>query len=81
MALIVVFGEAIESEEPTVLNSNLFPVKAKGEVLFLSVASFTKSGSVDTPVASFSPFLALDATPVSPAALPHPPAVHQGKWR
>ena len=65
MALIVVLGEAMESEEPTVLNSNLFPVKAKGEVLFLSVASFTKSGSVDTPVASFSPFLALAATPVS----------------
>jgi hypothetical protein len=27
------------AEEPTALNSNLFPVNAKGEVLFLSVLS------------------------------------------
>ena len=34
-----IWGGAMESEEPTIRNSNLFPVKAKGDVLFRSVAS------------------------------------------
>ena len=34
----LVLGLAMESEEPTIRNSNLLPVKAKGEVLFLSVS-------------------------------------------
>ena len=41
---------AKDKEEPTPLNSNLLPVKAKGEVLFLSVWSFLKSGMTLTPV-------------------------------
>ena len=50
IAFNVVLGLPIESALPTLLNSNLLPVKAKGDVLFLSVASFTNSGNVDTPV-------------------------------
>lgn len=34
-----IIAEAQFADEPTALNSNLFPVKAKGEVLFLSVLS------------------------------------------
>ena len=45
----------MESEEPTILNSNLLFVKAKGDVLFLSVASVSKSGSVATPVFNVAP--------------------------
>ena len=33
---------ATEEEEPSIRNSNLFPVNANGEVRFLSVLSFTK---------------------------------------
>ena len=40
---------AVESEEPTMRNSNLLPVKAKGEVRFRSVASFLIRGTVGTP--------------------------------
>ena len=61
----MVLGLAMESEEPTIRNSNLFPVKAKGEVLFLSVASFTRSGRVDTPVSSLPPSKQWAASPVS----------------
>ena len=39
----------MESEEPTMRNSNLLPVKAKGEVRLRSVASFWMTGMVDTP--------------------------------
>ena len=38
------FASATEAEEPSILNSNLLPVKAKGEVLFLSVVSFGNFG-------------------------------------
>ena len=65
IAFSVVFGLPIESADPTIRNSNLFPVNAKGEVLFLSVASFSKSGSVDTPVASLPPCNTWAASPVS----------------
>ena len=41
-----VLGLAMESAEPTIRNSNLFPVNAKGEVLLRSVASFGRSGRV-----------------------------------
>ena len=54
----------MESLEPTIRNSNLLPVKAKGEVRFRSVASFIKSGNVFTPVWSTSPFRLLVASPV-----------------
>ena len=39
MAFKVVMALAQFAEEPTALNSHLLPVKAKGEVLFLSVLS------------------------------------------
>ena len=50
--------------EPTIRNSNLFPVNANGDVLFRSVASFMKSGSVLTPVSRISPVLLCVAVPV-----------------
>ena len=50
MVFNTTLGEDTESEEPTMRNSNLLPVNAKGEVLFLSVASLAKSGMVRTPV-------------------------------
>ena len=43
IVLMTVIGIAHESLEPTILNSNLFPVNAKGEVLFLSATSLYKS--------------------------------------
>jgi hypothetical protein len=36
--------QAMELEDPKDLNSNLFPVKAKGEVRFLSVVSLENLG-------------------------------------
>ena len=45
----------MESEEPTILNSNLLLVNAKGDVLFLSVASVSKFGNVATPVLNLLP--------------------------
>ena len=59
-----IFGFAIESLDPTIRNSNLFPVNANGDVLFLSVASLNRSGSVLTPVSSFPPFRLCVASPV-----------------
>ena len=49
------FAFAMESEEPTMRNSNLFPVKAKGEVRFRSVPSAQSSGRVFTRVFKFFP--------------------------
>ena len=43
------FVQAIDAEDPNILNSNLLPVKANGEVRFLSVVSFAKEGSPSTP--------------------------------
>lgn len=56
--------DAIEIEDPTILNSNLLPVKAKGLVLFLSVASFVSEGIESTPKFKISPFLLVLALPV-----------------
>ena len=42
----MVIGPAQFADEPTALNSNLLPVNAKGEVLFLSVLSNNNSGIV-----------------------------------
>ena len=44
MVFKTVIGIAQFAEEPTALNSNLFPVNAKGDVLFLSVLSNKISG-------------------------------------
>ena len=65
IAFSVVFGPAMESAEPTIRNSNLLPVKANGEVRLRSVASLSRSGSVDTPVSSLPPSLQEAALPVS----------------
>ena len=64
MVFSTMLGEAMESLDPTIRNSNLFPVKAKGEVRFRSVASLAKSGRVLTPVWSTPPVLLLVAVPV-----------------
>ena len=37
------------ADDPTALNSNLFPVNANGEVLFLSVLSIRSSGTWGMP--------------------------------
>ena len=43
-------GQEMEEEEPSILNSNLLPVKAKGEVRLRSVVSLGISGRVSTPI-------------------------------
>ena len=47
--LRTVLQSAMELDEPTIRNSNLFPVNAKGEVLFLSVVSFGSFGRISVP--------------------------------
>ena len=44
------FGPAIEKLEPRLRNSNLLPVKAKGEVRLRSVVSRLKRGVTFTPM-------------------------------
>src|SRR5471030_2837760 len=56
---------AIEAEDGTILNSNLFPVNANGEVLFLSVASFGSGGNVFTPIVNSLEDIELVAGPFS----------------
>ncbi len=51
IAFRIVFGPATDWLDPTARNSNLFPVKAKGEVRLRSVLSFEKVGTTETPVA------------------------------
>jgi len=46
-------GVEAEALEPGILNSNLFPVKANGEVLFLSDKSFAILG-IRTPISIVS---------------------------
>ena len=50
--LRTIFGPAMEKLEPSILNSNLLPVNAIGEVLFLSVVSFGKCGRAVTPIST-----------------------------
>ena len=45
-----VLAQEMDSEEPSIRNSNLLPVKAKGEVRFRSVASRWNLGRVWTPM-------------------------------
>ncbi len=60
-----VFAVAMQSDEPTMRNSNLLPVKANGEVRLRSVASLLRTGSVETPVdPSWPPALQPAAVPV-----------------
>ena len=44
IVLITTFGPAIESREPTIRNSNLFPVNANGDVRFLYWSLTTDDG-------------------------------------
>ena len=48
-ALSMMFAQAMLFDEPSILNSNLLPVNANGDVLFLSVESFLNSGRMSTP--------------------------------
>ena len=59
---------AMDMDDPTIRNSNLFPVNAKGDVLLRSVASCGKRGSTCTPtfMSRFSP--ALYSSPFSMAS-------------
>ena len=45
----MMFAQAMEFEEPSIRNSNLFPVKAKGEVRLRSVESRRKRGRASAP--------------------------------
>ena len=45
----MMLAQAMESLEPTMRNSNLLPVKAKGLVRFRSVVSLVKRGRLSTP--------------------------------
>ena len=47
--LSMMLEQAMLLEDPSIRNSNLFPVKAKGEVRFRSVVSRRKRGSTCTP--------------------------------
>ena len=58
------FGWETESWEPTIRNSNLFPVNANGDVRLRSVASFIKSGRDFTPVSNLCPEILCVAAPV-----------------
>ena len=59
----MMFAQAMLSAEPTILNSNLLPVKANGEVLFRSVVSLVNGGRTLTP--SFMTFFSTPAYGVS----------------
>ena len=50
IVLSTMFASATFACEPSILNSNLLPVNAKGEVLFLSDASLGKMGDSGTPI-------------------------------
>ena len=54
IVLMTVFGSATENEDPSILNSNLFPVNANGLVLLRSVVSLGMAGSTCTPSCIFS---------------------------
>ena len=50
MVFSTTLGPEMDWEEPTMRNSNLLPVKAKGEVRLRSVLSLGSSGRVSTPI-------------------------------
>ena len=59
-----IIGLAQLALEPTALNSNLFPVNANGEVLFLSVLSNSISGILPTTLSFKSVFSCGDSFPL-----------------
>jgi len=48
-------GPAVDCVEPTIRNSNLLPVNAKGEVRLRSVQSFGRGGRLEIPSLSWPP--------------------------
>ena len=46
----MMLAQAMLSEDPTILNSNLLPVNAKGDVLLRSVLSLRMPGSTSEPI-------------------------------
>ena len=72
MVLSTVVAVATESEEPTMRNSNLLPVKAKGEVRLRSVASRRSSGTVEDPVTGTA------CGVMAAYYLAHMPSLHSG---
>ena len=53
MVLRITLGSATEEAEPGMRNSNLLPVKAKGEVRFRSEVSLRKRGRMPRPVSIY----------------------------
>ena len=68
IVLIIVFGSEIDWLEPNIRNSNLLPVKANGDVRFLSVVSLGKLGSTCTPISISSVSASLYSSPCSKAS-------------
>ena len=56
IVLRMMFGSEIENVEPSIRNSNLLPVKAKGDVRLRSVLSFLNAGKTLTPVSRVASF-------------------------
>ena len=52
IVLSTIFGPEMEKVEPSIRNSNLLPVNAKGEVRLRSVESLGKCGSTFTPTST-----------------------------
>ena len=50
IVLIITLVSEIEEAEPNILNSNLLPVKANGDVLLRSVLSLRKAGIISEPI-------------------------------
>ena len=61
----IIFAQEIDSDDPNARNSNLFPVNAKGDVLFLSVESLGSSGKTSAPIFKNDLPSALSGFPVS----------------
>ena len=58
IVLSTIIGPAMEKAEPSIRNSNLFPVKAKGDVRFRSVVSFCQCGRTVAPLPlRFCPYM------------------------
>ena len=53
MVFSTTLGLAMDWEEPSIRNSNLLPVKARGEVRLRSVVSWGMSGMASMPTRSF----------------------------
>ncbi len=65
MVLSTVAGKEIDCDEPTARNSNLLPVKAKGDVRLRSVLSLLTIGSDEMPKSIISASVALVTMPFS----------------